>query len=58
MNKGEGEFDDVISDFAQYGRLQFWEERYLNDHEPFEWWGCEIPIKFKAVKFYKYSNLY
>jgi len=37
MNKGEGEFDDVISDFAQYGRLQFWEERYLNDHEPFEW---------------------
>lgn len=35
--KGEQEFDDVISDYAQYGRIQFWDERYLNDLEPFEW---------------------
>lgn len=35
--KGQEEFDDVISDHAQYGRIQFWDERYLKDQEPFEW---------------------
>ncbi len=36
--KGEQEFDDVISDNAQYGRVQFWDLRYANEHEPFEWY--------------------
>lgn len=36
--KGEEEFDDVISDFAQYGRVQFWDMRYAEEHEPFEWY--------------------
>lgn len=36
--KGEEEFDDVISDVAQYGRVQFWDLRYANEHEPFEWY--------------------
>lgn len=35
--KGEQEFDDVLSDFAQYGRIQFWDDRYMRDQEPFEW---------------------
>jgi hypothetical protein len=35
--KGEQEFDDVISDHAQYGRIQFWDLKYATDHEPFEW---------------------
>lgn len=32
------EFDDFISDAAQYGRIQFWDFRYVNEHEPFEWY--------------------
>lgn len=36
--KGEEEFDDVISDSAQYGRVQFWDLRYATEHEPFEWY--------------------
>jgi len=36
--KGEQEFDDVISDDAQYGRIQFWDLKYATDHEPFEWY--------------------
>jgi SAM-dependent methyltransferase len=36
--KGVEEFDDVISDVAQYGRVQYWEGRYANEHEPFEWY--------------------
>ncbi len=36
--RGEQEFDDVISDHAQYGRIQFWDLRYANEHEPFEWY--------------------
>lgn len=36
--RGEGEFDDVVSDHAQYGRVQFWDMRYANEHEPFEWY--------------------
>lgn len=35
--KGEQEFDDVLSDFAQYGRVQFWDDRYMREQEPFEW---------------------
>lgn len=34
----EGEFDDVMTDNAQYGRIQFWDLRYANEHEPFEWY--------------------
>lgn len=29
--RGHEEFDDIVSDNAQYGRVQFWDERYLND---------------------------
>ncbi len=36
--KGEEDFDDVIADSAQYGRIQFWDSRYANEHEPFEWY--------------------
>lgn len=36
--KGEEEFDDVISDDAQYGRIQFWDLKYATEHEPFEWY--------------------
>lgn len=34
----EGDFDDVLSDSAQYGRIQFWDLRYASEHEPFEWY--------------------
>lgn len=34
---GEEEFDNHVPDVAQYGRIQFWDERYLVDSEPFEW---------------------
>ena len=37
-NVGEQEFDDVISDNAQYGRIQFWDLKYASEHEPFEWY--------------------
>lgn len=36
--KGEAEFDDATSDNAQYGRVQFWDLRYAEEHEPFEWY--------------------
>eukprot|EP01031_Cornospumella_fuschlensis_P033951 gene33951-41087_t len=36
--KGQEEFDDAVSDHAQYGRIQFWDLRYANEHEPFEWY--------------------
>lgn len=36
--KGEEEFDDIISDSTQYGRIQFWELKYASEHEPFEWY--------------------
>ena len=35
---GEEEFDDVISDSTQYGRIQFWDLKYATEHEPFEWY--------------------
>jgi SAM-dependent methyltransferase len=35
---GDVEFDDIISDHAQYGRIQYWDMRYANEHEPFEWY--------------------
>lgn len=37
-NAGNVEFDDIISDNAQYGRIQFWDLRYAEEHEPFEWY--------------------
>jgi SAM-dependent methyltransferase len=37
-NAGNVEFDDIISDNAQYGRIQFWDLRYASEHEPFEWY--------------------
>jgi EEF1A lysine methyltransferase 4 len=38
MLTNNGEFDDVMSDAAQFGRIQFWDLRYANEHEPFEWY--------------------
>jgi 2-polyprenyl-3-methyl-5-hydroxy-6-metoxy-1,4-benzoquinol methylase len=35
---GEQEFDTVYSDAAQYGRIQFWDDRYVSFPEPFEWY--------------------
>lgn len=35
---GEEEFDNVISEVAQYGRVQFWDARYAEETEPFEWY--------------------
>lgn len=35
---GEEEFDTVYSDAAQYGRIQFWDERYSSFPEAFEWY--------------------
>lgn len=35
---GEEEFDNVISEVAQYGRVQFWDARYAEEIEPFEWY--------------------
>lgn len=35
---GEDEFDDLVSDAAQYGRVQFWDERYAKETDPFEWY--------------------
>jgi hypothetical protein len=36
--KGEEEFDNQISDHAQYGRIDFWDNRYVKEPEPFEWY--------------------
>lgn len=38
FKKGEAEFDDQTSDIAQYGRVQFWDDRYAKEFEPFEWY--------------------
>lgn len=38
VKRGEAEFDDAVSDNAQYGRIQFWDLRYASEHEPFEWY--------------------
>jgi hypothetical protein len=35
---GEAEFDSVYSDDAQFGRIQFWDQRYVDFPEPFEWY--------------------
>ena len=37
-NAGNVQFDDLITDNAQYGRIQFWDLRYAEEHEPFEWY--------------------
>lgn len=36
--KGEKEFDVQYTDEAQYGRIQFWDDRYAKEPEPFEWY--------------------
>ena len=38
LKLGEEEFDNIVPDAAQYGRVQFWDERYLVETEPFEWY--------------------
>jgi SAM-dependent methyltransferase len=38
LKLGEQEFDNIVPDAAQYGRVQFWDERYLVETEPFEWY--------------------
>jgi hypothetical protein len=38
LKLGEQEFDNIVPDAAQYGRVQFWDERYLEESEPFEWY--------------------
>ncbi len=35
---GEEEFDNLVPDVAQYGRVQFWDQRYIQESEPFEWY--------------------
>jgi SAM-dependent methyltransferase len=35
---GEDEFDNHVSDAAQYGRAEFWDDRYSTEVEPFEWY--------------------
>ena len=38
LSTGEGEFDNTYADVAQYGTTLFWDERYVADPEPFEWY--------------------
>ena len=38
LKLGEQEFDNIVPDAAQYGRVQFWDGRYLVESEPFEWY--------------------
>lgn len=59
VGKGEEEFDDAVSDAAQYGKPHFWDYRYANEHEPFEWYYDysafrdiildNIPLHFKVM---------
>ena len=56
---GEDEFDNIVTDAAQYGRVQFWDAYFVGEPEPFEWYyGYEywkaainesIPDKSKRV---------
>lgn len=41
----ENDFDDILSDVAQYGKVQFWDMRYAEEHEPFEWYFPYITVK-------------
>mmetsp|Transcript_18028 Transcript_18028/g.30167 ORF Transcript_18028/g.30167 Transcript_18028/m.30167 type:complete len:278 (-) Transcript_18028:278-1111(-) len=34
---GEKEFENQYSDVCNYNRIHFWDQRYLDDLEPFEW---------------------
>jgi SAM-dependent methyltransferase len=36
--RGRQEFDNAYSDCAQYGNVNFWDERYVTETEPFEWY--------------------
>lgn len=35
---GENEFENQYSDVCNYNRIHFWDQRYLDDQEPFEWY--------------------
>lgn len=35
---GEDEFDNIVTDAAQYGRVQFWDAYFAEESEPFEWY--------------------
>jgi len=35
---GEEEFENFVPDDAQYGKVSFWDDRYLVENEPFEWY--------------------
>lgn len=35
---GEEEFENQYSDQCNYNRIHFWDQRYLEDQEPFEWY--------------------
>lgn len=35
---GENEFENQYSDECNYNRIHFWDQRYLEDQEPFEWY--------------------
>ena len=35
---GKEEFDSTYSDVASYGRVQFWDQRYMDYPEPFDWY--------------------
>ena len=36
--RGQNEFDNAYRNVADYGRMQFWDDKYLQDTEPFEWY--------------------
>ncbi len=38
LGRGEQEFDTTYSDCVQYGRVQFWDSRYVENPDPFEWY--------------------
>ena len=35
---GEEDFDNLVTDSAQYGRVQHWDALFSNEPEPFEWY--------------------
>lgn len=35
---GNRDFDSAYSDCAQYGKANFWDESYMKETEPFEWY--------------------
>jgi hypothetical protein len=40
------------SNMAQYGKTQYWDERYMKDPEPFDWWPAfPQPMTFLSTSF-------